>query len=455
MAAPLLALLSLALVACGTSGDRATTSSATSESGGDELTWWRDAEPIVRDKCGGCHVDGGIAPFALDTHAAFVAFAPALAPAIESGTMPPWSPDPACNDYEDARSLTLAQEETLLAYLGGEMPEGDPADAPPADDQPVRVLEPDVVLEMPEAYAPSSAVEDDYRCFLVPWPEDLSEPRFVTGFEIHPGERRIAHHVIVYAVDSANLGAYVARDAADPGPGYTCFGGPGPTDGTARWVGGWVPGMVPFFAPDGVGQQIDPGTTLVMQVHYHPIGVELADRSAVALELATSVTRRAEILPLADIAWLVGNGAMLIPAGEASVTHAAAVTHENPLVKNAVLDRLGLTTDTDLEIINVGAHMHLFGTRVRVEVRDPGGADPECVLDIPRWDFNWQRGYDLVRPVTFRAGRELGVQCWWDNSAGNQPIVDGKRLEPADLDWGEGTLDEMCLGVLYVTRAEP
>jgi hypothetical protein len=44
------------------------------------------------------------------------------------------------------------------------------------------------------------------------------------------------------------------------------------------------------------------------------------------------------------------------------------------------------------------------------------------------------------------------MQCWWDNSAANQPLVDGMPKEPSDVGWGEGTFDEMCLGVVYVAK---
>ncbi|MEZ4449626.1 MAG: hypothetical protein R3B09_09110 [Nannocystaceae bacterium] len=444
--------LALALVACGPGDETSETQGATGgDSDGEEaLTYWRDAESILREKCTKCHVDGGIAPFSLETYDQVKTFGPVLANAIMSGEMPPWPPDPSCAEYTHARALSEAQEETLLEFLAGDMPEGDPADRAP-DLAPEMELVPDQVLEMPEAYTPPTAVEDDYRCFLIPWPAELTEPRYVTGLEVYPGERRIVHHVIVYAVASAQVQGYVDRDDAEPGPGYTCFGGPGPSDGSARWIGAWVPGMVPFFAPEGVGQQIDPGTTLVMQVHYHPIGMELPDRSSIALELASSVERLGEVAPLADVAWIFGGGAMTIPAGDADVTHEVTITRDHPILQNVLNTRLGLGPDDPVEVINAGMHMHLFGTRGRVEIRDPAGGAPTCLVDIPRWDFNWQSYYEFAEPKRLAPGQEINVQCWWDNSAQNQPFVGGQQLEPVTRDWGDGTLDEMCLGILYLT----
>ena len=44
--------------------------------------------------------------------------------------------------------------------------------------------------------------------------------------------------------------------------------------------------------------------------------------------------------------------------------------------------------------------------------------------------------------------------CRFDNSRGAQPVVDGKRLAPRYVLWGEGTTDEMCLGLLQVATRE-
>ena len=76
------------------------------------------------------------------------------------------------------------------------------------------------------------------------------------------------------------------------------------------------------------------------------------------------------------------------------------------------------------------------------------------MLDIPRWDFHWQSVFELEEPLRVEPWQELSIACEWDNSAENQPAgEDGERLPPRDVAWGEGTRDEMCLGILYVTRA--
>jgi hypothetical protein len=96
--------------------------------------------------------------------------------------------------------------------------------------------------------------------------------------------------------------------------------------------------------------------------------------------------------------------------------------------------------------------MHTRGTSATLDTLRADGGD-ECLLDIPRWDFNWQFPYRLVEPTTLNPGDKLRITCHWDNSPQNQPAVDGMPMAPGDLNWGEGTGDEMCLGAIYASAA--
>jgi hypothetical protein len=100
--------------------------------------------------------------------------------------------------------------------------------------------------------------------------------------------------------------------------------------------------------------------------------------------------------------------------------------------------------------------MHLRGTRLLAEVvRGDAPSDHECALSIPRWDFHWQQSYRLLEDdrVVLEAGDGVRLTCAYDNSADNQPVVDGVRAEPVDVAWGEGTGDEMC--ILYYSALKP
>jgi hypothetical protein len=423
----------------------------------DALTWWRDVEPIVRDKCVICHSPDNIAPFSLETHAQFVGAAPFAAVAIEAGIMPPWLADPSCREYTHPLALSPEQKQTLLSYIAGDMREGDPADAPKDVVDLRRELVPDVLVDMPTAYMPTQ-FPDDYRCFTMAWPEEYTEDMFVTGLEVYPGQRTMVHHVVVFAAAPELAHTYLDLDAADPEPGYECFGDPeaGVEAPPARWLGGWAPGMQPFFAPEGAGQRVRPGSTLIMQVHYNTSADQAReDRSSVALELSAAVERPAVLTPVTNPAWRAGDGSMLIPAGEARVTHEVAAGHDHTSIA-PIKEELGLGPDDPLQIWSAIAHMHLFGNNALLQLRSigEGEGDEECLLDIPRWDFNWQMNFGFATPAVFDVDQELLVRCTWDNSAENQPIINGEPAVPMDRNWGDGSLDEMCIGVFYLTPVD-
>ncbi|HVI02174.1 MAG TPA: hypothetical protein VM869_25850, partial [Enhygromyxa sp.] len=345
------------------------------------------------------------------------------------------------------RSLTEDERELLLTWLAEGAPEGDPADEPPAPgDDPASDFEPDVTLTMVEPYTPTQG-PDDYRCFVIPW--DGPEP-WVTGFRVLPDQRSIVHHVIAFAVDPELASTVEAMDAAEDGPGYTCFGDAGVQE--ARWLGSWAPGGRAAVFPEGTGARLEPGSRVVIQVHYNTSSSgPVADQSGIELSLADTVERPLITTPATNVAWVVGAIPMSIPAGDPDVTHSTLIDLRSGYW-GAQTAEAGAAADEDLVLHVSGLHMHQLGVSARLSIIRNADAAEECVLEIPEWDFGWQGGYQLVDPIRIHPGDKVKLQCWWDNSAENQPIIGGEKVEPIDVAWGEGTRDEMCLAVLSLTR---
>jgi hypothetical protein len=103
-------------------------------------------------------------------------------------------------------------------------------------------------------------------------------------------------------------------------------------------------------------------------------------------------------------------------------------------------------------IYGVAGHMHLRGQDISL-VLDPGTAKQQTLLHIPAWVFHWQDVYYLQKPVTVGPGDTIRVTCSFDNSKAGQPVVGAKQLTPRYVLWGEGTTDEMCLGMLSVAAS--
>jgi hypothetical protein len=247
-----------------------------------------------------------------------------------------------------------------------------------------------------------------------------------------PGNQAIVHHVIAFLATPDQKDAYAELDAAEPGPGYTCFGG---TGGPSRtWLGGWAPGGAGNELPDGLGLEVLPGSQVILQVHYNTLASDPApDATSIELEIADSVTKVAGVQPFANPMWL-GPSGMPIPAGNPDVMHE---------FQYDITSFIGGPTT----IYSASLHMHLLGQRATLSVERADGSS-ECLLSIDDWDFHWQGAYGLKNPVELGAGDELRLECHFDNSAANQPYVDGAQQAPKDVSWGEGTTDEMCLGII-------
>ena len=420
------------------------------------LSFYEDIKPLLDDKCNKCHVEGGIAPFPLETYEQVKPLAMAIRDSVMSGSMPPWQPEDDCSELLGDFSLSPVQQQDLLDWVEGGVFEGSPENAVPSVADPGgKLTRVDMTLQIPVAYKPQ-LFPDDYRCFLVEWPEQ--ETRFVTGFKANPDNKSIVHHAIAFVASPEAVGHFEALDEAEEGPGYTCYGGPGGEnnlDGVS-WLGSWAPGSSNVNFPEGTGIRVEPGSRLIIQMHLNSLSSDPApDQSSFELRLADEVEREAVILPYTNPAWLRGDG-MHIPAGEKSVKHSFGID----VTRFADIVTGGRLSNGPLRIYAAGLHMHTLGVRARTAIRRQG--TEECLLSIPEWDFNWQGSYGFAEAKVFNPGDELFLECEWDNSPENQPFVptdtdgDGEhdafeQMEPQDVKWGEGTFDEMCLGVLYVT----
>lgn len=288
----------------------------------ERATYYADVKPILDARCINCHVSGGVAPFALDSYASAKLYAGAANDAVQTGKMPPWHAEPSPDvSYLRDPSLSAAQKATIAAWVAAQMPEGD-SKHPGTPLTPVGggLTRVDTTLTMKEPYTPMVS-PDDYRCFVLTWPGE--KPQYITGVNALPGVAPQVHHIAMYMVppDSANLPA--RWDAEDSTPGYQCFGGPfgnRPQEFAVNVLTAWIPGYSGTTLPRGGGIRIDPGTTIVMQVHYNlqTLGAPQADQTAMQFQLADSVPVTLAYQPLLDVAWVAGQ--MKIPANATNVS---------------------------------------------------------------------------------------------------------------------------------------
>lgn len=399
------------------------------------VTYHGAVEAILERRCNGCHVEGGIAQFALTDYASAKTWAPAIVTSVQARRMPPWLPDPDCRRFRHERLMPEDEIRALTLWLEGGAVEGDPAEraarapAPPLEEAPsLEALgPPSAVARSAAAYTPDPSRPDDYRCF--PLALDSTEDQYLAAAQVIPGRAELVHHVIVFLVPREFAARLDAREAEEEGPGYTCFGGPGV--GLPTPVAGWVPGSVPQISSPEARIRIPAGSRLVMQVHYNTLSTTPApDHTAVELWL----TREAPVDLL--VPRFFPHLGLRIEAGDGA-------SRQERVFRN--------TSDRPWTIVATSPHMHLLGTKMTMHAVHADGRE-SCIVDVPRWDFGWQQSYSM-RPgeeVRVEPGEALRLVCTYDNSPSNQPVVSGERLEPREVTWGEGTLDEMCLNTLVL-----
>ncbi len=411
------------------------------------FTYYHDAKPILDGKCLMCHTTNGIGPFSYETYADVLPHVAAISSSVQSTIMPPWPPSSTCNQFAHPRTLTATEVSTLTSWIAQGAPAGDPSQTQPDIPSNYGSLSRiDQTLQMPMPYTPQLS-PDDYRCFILDWTPTTTQ--YITGLGTIPQNPQIVHHAIAYLATPSQVAQYEMLDAQDPGPGYTCFGGPG-GNSFSGWVGVWAPGAQGQDYPAGTGIPVTPGSKIILQIHYNlnniPAGMmPPADQSSIVLKLDSTVQKKAMIIPFADPAWL--NGQMQIPAGQSDVMHEFSA---DPTPFLSQLTNGVLPSNVPITIYSGGLHMHLHGSAATTDIQRAGGQD-DCLTTIPKWDFHWQGLYEFAQPIQFNPGDQLHLQCHWNNSAAAQPIVGGVQQTPQDLNWGEKTTDEMCLGFYYVS----
>ncbi len=395
------------------------------------VTYHADVRPLVERHCAGCHSEGSIGPFRLDEPAEALQAAEAMVLSVEERTMPPWGMDPGCRLSAGSLRLSNTDVATFVAWRDAGFPEGDAADfvAPQleaAEPLPIH----DLLLTPEQPYTPADAALDDYRCMVIQ--EPLGRDLFVTGVDVLPDNIGIVHHVLLYAIPPADHAELDARLEEDPAPGYTCFGTSGLDN--AQTLGGWVPGNAPAQYPEGVAQRIPGGSRLVLQMHYNTAGGSGPDQTSVGL-------------------WTLPEGEVpdtlmtVFPLAKLDLDIEAGDTNSVQTVRQ----RLPIPEGSS--VMATSPHMHLLGTSLQSKIVRADGTE-QCLSQIDHWDFDWQRSYGVPQGswFPFTVHDEVEITCTYDNSAANQPVVDGTPREPTDVGWGDGSFDEMCLDYLALVR---
>lgn len=396
-----------------------------------KVTYTRDIAPIIQTRCINCHRDGQVAPFALTDYGQIAKRANQIVRVTQDRIMPPWIPSPGHDKFVAERWLTNRELELFKTWAETGRAKGDDADLPPAPKfaEGWRLGQPDLIVKMAEPFTVPADGPDLLQNFVIPI--DITEDKLVAAIEFHPGNKRVAHHSVLF-LDAS--GAARKLDKATPEPGYPNFGGPGFLPSGA--LGGWSSGNTPRPLPNGMGRYLKKGSDLVVQMHYHPTGKQETDQSEIGLYFVKKpvVESLKEPAKLVGSIWMA-NYEMDIAAGEKDFRRSTSYT----LPKEVIM-------------VGVVPHMHLLGKAMKVTATLPD-KKVKTLIEIKNWNYNWQDEYYYERPFKLPAGTRLDVEAVFDNSDSNPS---NPSSPPKRVTWGEGTKDEMlfCFFLLSSEKTE-
>lgn len=438
----------------------------------DGPTFYQDILPIVGENCQQCHNSTGPmgAAFPLETYEQVSPYASVLlnkmqpeGDSVDPFFMPPFNarPESDCEPPHPFRGnyhVDADEIERFAAWIEADKPEGDPSTTPSFTVPPSVGLS-GALTEMNFAgpYSvppPESGEYDSFRCFAMHMDDgnvSSSVEQWLDGMEFRPGNSAVAHHMLLFAVP--NLADHLESGLVeDPSSmSWDCSGAVSRSDGmyevrdlSLMW--GWVPGGLPLELSEGMGMRLAANTGLVVQMHYNTLADpdDLSDASTLSIRpMAEPPSREAAFL-------LFG------VAGEGASDDVDEPPFEVPLGASGHVESYTETQGHDSDGVRIWGfipHMHLAGTAIRMRL---GGDDGDrCLVNVPRYDYNWQQMYAYDAkweelPVV-RRGDALRVECTYDNSSENVmlkkylggPVEEGVRL-------GNGTSQEMCLvGLAY------
>ncbi|MDA9902554.1 hypothetical protein N9D99_08565, partial [Gammaproteobacteria bacterium] len=374
------------------------------------VSYETDIAPILEKRCVSCHVTGGIAPFAMSNHQMVKGWSPMIREVLLTKRMPPGQIDKEySNEFHSVNQISVEETQKLVHWIE-DGAQHDGVRDPLAELNIIRKKwaygEPDMIVKIPPQLIPATGVQD-YRNLVVPL--DLDEDVWVKAVEFVAGDTTVLHHIIAWA-------------NAPQGRGGGAFG----LLNQGIGLGAYAPGNSINTYPEGSGFPLEVGSGLRLQMHYTTSGKEATDASEIGIYLWDEEPEKR----------VLGGSAADLDISIAPFEANHEMVASKKFRKDAYLTM-------------VGPHMHYRGTDANFKLVYPDG-DTEEILNVPNYQFNWQKTYDFKEPKFIPAGTEMVFRATFDNSEMNPSNPD-----PSDeISWGEQSWQEMFFGFFRYIDAD-
>ncbi len=362
--------------------------------------------PILEEKCMDCHIEGGIAPFAMDSHMMVQGWSPMMKEVLMTKRMPPAQVDPSINHFTNARYIDAEELQTLVHWIDAGAPRGesevDPLTLikPPASEW--ELGEPDFIVEVPAFTVPATGVLD-YENVTINLP--FEEDKWVKSVQHIPGDRRVLHHLLSYIVPADYAEAIIE----------------GENDSYREFLEGYAPGKDEAATfPEKSGVFIPKGSAVQMSVHYTTFGKETVDKTRLGLYFADDEPE--------------------FQYSTYSLSHSGRNLEIPPRVAEHRMSASYVFED-EVMLHGLRPHMHYRGKYMRFSVVYPDGQKAD-IINVPDYNFAWQPTYRLSEPMLLPAGSRVMIEGAFDNSQYNL----GNPDPAAIVRGGAQSWDEMFIG---------
>ncbi len=375
------------------------------------ISYTEDITPILTNTCLKCHYEGGIGPWAMDSYETVKGWSPMIREVLRTRRMPPWQADPHFGTFKNDLSLDNEEITTLVHWIEAGAPRGEGEDplksiAPPESEW--TIGKPDLEIAIAPQKIPATGVLD-YR--YDEYKLELDRDMWATALEFLPGDRKALHHVLV----NVQYPKGITPPLEDP----------------IEWLdgifAGYAPGMEAEHFPAGTGRYLPKGATLVFQLHYTTYGKETMDETRMGIHLSP-VPPDKEFLIVGPF-----HGEIEIPPHDKRYAVAA----------EKVFDR-------EISLYGFLPHMHFRGKSFRYTAQFPDGRK-EVLLNVPNYNFNWQRFYLLEEPLVLPANSKVICEATFDNSGQNSFNPDPAKT----VYWGDQSFNEMMIGYMSFHYGKP
>jgi len=400
------------------------------------VTFHKDVLPILQKNCQTCHRPGQMGPMSFLTYQSTRPWAKAIKEAVLIRKMPPWFADPKVGHFVNDRSLTQSAIDTLVKWADGGAPEGDATDAATVQWPEGWHIRPDITVKGPTFDVPAHPRNNVVEWITVIVPSGFAKDTWITSVEIKPEHPEVTHHMCLgFNPHVPDVKYYVPewkdkeRDAdgsALPDKGPTFTSGVRPQPGVRAGEDCYVPGNAAAdYRSVHAAKLVPAGSDIAMNLHYTPNGKAVTDHVMIGFTVAKEPPKRRYLS---------------LSTSSTRNPKQFAIPPNDP---NWMSPPAEVTFDRDVELVFMMPHMHARGKDMTYTLEYPDRRK-EVILNVPRYDFNWQIGYNTS--VQVPKGTKLRVDAHFDNSANNPANPNPNRT----VYYGEMTWEEMMLGFFGV-----